>query len=274
MKNKYTVITGASKGLGKAFAIENAKRSRNLILIALPNENIEYLAVDLAIKYKIKTISFEADLTNSEELEKISNEITKKYEVDMLINNAGIGGTKQFSNASQSYIDTILLLNIRALVLLTHSLLPSLKKQKEAFILNIASVAAFSPMPYKTVYPASKAFVYSFTRGLNAELRNTNVSVSVVHPGGMPTNPEIAERIKSHSRFVQSTTLTAEKTAEISIRRMFKKETFIIPGFMNKMSWLFLNILPVKLILYIFSKTVVKELKPKNQPIIITPKTQ
>ena len=262
---KYTVITGASKGLGKAFAIENARRSKNLILIALPNENIEKLAVDLSIKYKIKVVTFEADLTNSEELQKISEEIIRYYEVETLINNAGIGGTKQFSSASQSYIDTILLLNIRALVLLTHSLLPTLKKQKKAYILNIASVAAFSPMPYKTVYPASKAFVYSFTRGLNAELRNTNVSVSVVHPGGMPTNPEIAERIKSHSRFVRSTILTAEKTAEISIKRMLKNDTFIIPGFMNKMSWLFLNILPVNLILHIFSKTVVKELKTKNQ---------
>ena len=267
MNQKYSVITGASRGLGRELAIETAKRNRNLILIALPYENILEFANELKDKYGVKVVSFEANLTNENQLDDISKSIIENYEVDTLINNAGIGGTKKFTEASKSYIDNILLLNIRAVVLLTYNLLPILKKQDQAFIMNIASVAAFSPMPFKTVYPASKAFVSSFTRGLNAELRNTNISVSVVHPGGMPTNPEIADRIKNHNRFVRSTILTAEKTAQISISKMLNNKSFIIPGFMNKMSWLFMNILPVDLILYIFSKTVVKELKPQKQVI-------
>ncbi|MEA3450576.1 MAG: SDR family NAD(P)-dependent oxidoreductase [Bacteroidota bacterium] len=267
MKQKYSVITGASKGLGRELSIETAKKNKNLILIALPFENINEFANELKEQYGVKVVTFEANLTDENQLQEISKMIVENYDVDTLINNAGIGGTKKFSEASKSYIDNILMLNIRALVLLTYNLLPTLKKQDKAFIMNIASVAAFSPMPFKTVYPASKAFVSSFTRGLSTELRNTNISVSVVYPGGMPTNPEIADRIKNHSRFVRSTILSPEKTAQISISKMLSKKSFIIPGFMNKMSWLFMNILPVDLILYIFSKTVVKELKSEKQTI-------
>jgi len=265
MKDKYTVITGASRGLGKALAYENAKRNRNLILIALPNENINILSEELSYEFAIKTVCFEADLTNTDQIENVIKQITENYEVDMLINNAGTGGTKQFQNATQNYIDTIILLNIRALVMLTHSLLPVLKRQDKAFILNIASLASFGPMPYKTVYPASKAFVYSFTRGLYAELKNTNIFVSVAHPGGMATSPEIAERINKYNRIVKSTILSPEKTAQICMRQVLKNDSLIIPGFMNKVSWIIIKIVPVWLRLNIFKKTIVKELPTKNE---------
>src|SRR5690606_15313804 len=112
------------------------------------------------------------------------------FNIDMLINNAGLGGDLPFLEASPDYIEDIILLNTYALAMLTRLLLTNLINQKRAYILNIASLAAFSPMPYKTVYPASKAFVYSFSRGLDAELRGTGVTVSVAHPGGMRTNAE------------------------------------------------------------------------------------
>ena len=173
----YTIITGASCGLGKELAMECARRGRNLLLTALPGENVRQVGAQLADQYNIDVIAFEADLTKTEEIADLAKLINENYEVDMLINNAGLGGALPFLEASPQYIEQIILLNMYALVMLTRFLLPNLKRQENGYILNIASLAAFSPMPFKTVYPASKAFVYSFSRGLDAELKGTGISV-------------------------------------------------------------------------------------------------
>ncbi|MFA8300020.1 MAG: SDR family NAD(P)-dependent oxidoreductase [Hyphomicrobiales bacterium] len=263
MKNKsiYTVITGASMGLGKALATECARRGNNLIIVALPHQNIDNFRSYLISTYNIKVVCFEADLTVEGEVDKIVNEINDKYVVDTLINNAGVGGSKSFQEASKGYVDNIVLLNIRATVMLTHGLINNLKQQKAAYILNISSMASFSPMPLKTVYPASKAFIYSFSRGLYAELKDTGIFVSVAHPGGMATNKEISDRINQHSQIVRSTILSPEKTAEICIRRLYKKDALIIPGIMNKVSYLFMKICPTWLQLICYRNAISKELQ-------------
>ncbi len=258
-KESYTVITGASKGLGKSFAEVCAKKGHNLILISLPFEEKEYLVKHLIDTYNIKVIYYEVDLTNIKSLYKLVDYI-KNYRVNILINNAGIGGTKKFTEASSQYIDDILLLNIRSLVVLTHQLLPLLKKQKESYILNISSLAAFSPMPFKTVYPASKAFVYSFSRGLNAELKNTNVHVAVANPGGMPTNKEISNRLKTYNGFIKWSVLSPEETAEICLRKLFLKKSLIIPGKLNQFSSILLRFVPLHLQFIIFNRKLQKEL--------------
>ena len=149
---------------------------------------------------------------------------------------------------------------MKALVLITHQLLPLLKSQNSSYILNIASLAAFGPMPYKTIYPASKAFVSSFSRGLNAELKGTNVSVSVAYPGGMATNPETTERMEKHNVFVKSTYLSPEKTAKIVIKNTLKHKIVIVPGLANKISRLFIRFVPEEFRLNIFSKNLQKEI--------------
>ncbi|NCB09751.1 MAG: SDR family NAD(P)-dependent oxidoreductase, partial [Bacteroidia bacterium] len=186
---KYTLITGASAGLGMELAKVCAGMGKNLILTSLPGGELASFGQKLSLEYGISVQTFETNLTHAGSVEELVKKV-RLYHIDILINNAGIGGTKKFLEASPDYIDQIVLLNMRVLVLLTRLLLPVLKQQEEAYILNIASMASFGPMPYKTVYPASKAFVYSFSRGLGAELKGTGVHVSVAHPGGMRTNPE------------------------------------------------------------------------------------
>ncbi|MDD4144380.1 MAG: SDR family NAD(P)-dependent oxidoreductase [Prolixibacteraceae bacterium] len=261
-KNRlYTVITGASRGLGKSLAHECAACNRNLILISLPGENINLLATRISVIYNIEVRYFETDLTNDRELNHLCDELSVKFNIDMLINNAGIGGVHDFTNASAAYIDNIILLNIKALVTLTQRLLPVLKKQEKAYILNIASMASFGPMPYKTVYPASKAFVYSFSRSLYAELKDTNVLVSVAHPGGMATNPHVSERINSYNRLIKSTILSPDSVARICIRNVLNGKSIIIPGIMGKLSWVIIKILPTQFLLDVFKKSLLKELK-------------
>jgi uncharacterized protein len=261
---KFTLITGASTGLGKQLAIECAKLGRNLILTALPDEQIAELGDKISSDYRIRVQTYETDLTEEGAVKKIGKKISEKFEINMLINNAGVGGTKPFLEATTEYIDQIVLLNIRAIVLLTRLLLPNLKKQKKAYILNIASMASFGPMPFKTVYPASKAFVYSFSRGLGAELKGSGIVVSVAHPGAMKTNAEVSRRIEKHSRIIQTTTLSAEKVAQICIRQLLKNDELIIPGIMNKVSWVLLKIIPVWLRLIIMRSSLQNELKEYN----------
>lgn len=264
---KFTLITGASSGLGKELAHECAKRGRNLVLTALPNEQINILGNKLSSAYGVEIATFETDFTKENSVFNLSSSIKNNFEIDMLINNAGMGGTRSFIDASPEYIDHIVLLNMRALVLLTRLLLPTLKKNKQAFILNIASMASFGPMPFKTVYPASKAFVYSFSRGLGSELKGSGISVSVAHPGGMKTNAEVTRRIEKHGKLIQATTLSSKKVAHICIRQTLKCDEIIIPGFMNKLCWLILKLVPVWLKLKIMRTSLKKELRIQ-QPII------
>jgi uncharacterized protein len=260
--NKYTLITGASCGLGKEMAIECAMRGRNLLLTALPAEHIEKLGEELEKEYNVEVKTFEADLTNEKEIKELAATINEKYEVDTLINNAGLGGASSFMEALPEYLEMIILLNMFAPVILTRLLLPNLKNQGEAWILNISSLAAFSPMPYKTVYPASKAFLHSFSMGLDEELRGTGVSVTVAHPGGMKTNREVSLRIDSHSRWVvETTTLSARRVAKICINGMLKRRKRIIPGFFNKITWFLMTIVPNPIILPYLSNSFRKEIR-------------
>ncbi len=267
----YTVITGASCGLGKELARECARRGRNLVITALPGENIRKVGELLARENNVNVVAFEADLTRSDEIVNLARVVNNNYEVDMLINNAGLGGALPFLEATPDYIEQIILLNTNALVMLTRLLLPNLIRQGEAFILNIASLAAFSPMPYKTVYPASKAFVYSFSRGLDAELKETGVSVSVAHPGGMKTNAEVSLRIEKHNRLIQATTLSTERVAQICIKRVLKRRKIIIPGFFNKLYWLLLKILPLSVTLFLLRGLFKKEFQRRKQNVQTAP---
>jgi len=261
---QYVLITGASCGLGKELAKECAKRGMNLLLTALPNEEISTLGDEFSQKYGVEVNTFEADLTKPDELKKLAASISEKYEVKILINNAGLGGAKTFLDATTEYIEQIVLLNMNALVLLTRLMLPKLKRQKNAYILNIASMASFSPMPFKTVYPASKAFVYSFSRGLDAELKGTGVSVSVAHPGGMRTNAEVTHSIENYNFLIRSTTLSVEKVAQICIKSLLKRKRTIIPGFINKISWVLLKITPLWMRLKMMRASISKDIEQQN----------
>lgn len=262
--NIFTVITGASQGLGKALAEVCAKQGRHLILISLPGEDVQLIAKNLMQRYSVNVICHETDLTKTDKVSKTIAYL-KKLNINMLINNAGIGGTKKFMDASLTYIDDILLLNMRSLVVLTHQLLPVLKKQKESYILNISSLAAFSPMPYKTVYPATKAFVYSFSRGLNAELKDSNIHVAVAHPGGMPTNRDTTNRIKSHGKFIRYSILSAEATAAICMEKLLQKESIIIPGKINRFSSILQRLMPVNFQLRLITNKLQRELQRELQ---------
>ncbi len=244
-ETKYTLITGASTGLGKQLAIECAGRGMNLILVSLPNENLDELAKELIIQFKVSVIFREEDLTIRDSVEEIARWIRDNYSINMLINNAGIGGTHLFEDSELNYLNDIIQLNIRAMVLLTRLLLPELQKHEKGYILNVSSLAAFSPVPYKTIYPASKAFIYHFSRGLRAELKNSNINVSVLNPGPIRTNSDVRKRINNQSSYVRMSILSPERIARIAIRKLLKGKSVIIPGFLNHFNSVVIRLVPV-----------------------------
>ena len=256
-KEKYAVITGASQGLGSAFARELAAQQLNLVLVSLPRQNLTAFAKFFSNTYQVQVHHYETDLSVKENVLTLCDWINHNFEVQVLINNAGLGGTKKFTEASMQYIDTIMQVNVVATSLLTHQLLPNLLQQKEAYILNVSSMVGFSPIGYKTVYPASKTFIHSFSRGLSEELKNTGVVVSVVNPGAMATNADVTSRIKKLGFIGRLTLLKPEKVAGRCIRQLFKKDRVIM---VNHWSWLAMALLPIWIKLPLLTNNIKKEI--------------
>lgn len=256
----YTLITGAGSGLGKEFAIQCARMGRNLLLIALPGSRLQSMADNLEQEYPVSVKVFEFDLSDSDTLKQQLLHITEQYAIDFLINNAGIGGTSSITNTSLERIDDIIMLNVRSTVLLTHLLIPHLLKHPRPYIMNIASMAAFTPIAYKTVYPASKAFISSFFLGLKEELAHTGLSVSVVYPGPIMTNSHTSRRIISQGRKAQMGLLSTPDIARIALSGTLKGYPVIIPGLMNKINHILMQLLPLSFKMRIVSREVKKEI--------------
>lgn len=263
-KGKFAVVTGASRGLGRCFALELARRGIDTILIALPGEGLTNVASECR-HLNTQSHICETDITKKENVMGLCNWINENFNVFMLINNAGVGGTRSFVDSPAEYIDTIIQLNVTACTIMTHQLLPNLLRQEKGYVLNVSSMASFNPVGYKTVYPASKRFIQHFSRGLYQELKNTGVFVSVVHPGGMKTNPEITERIERQGIFGRILLQSPEEVARKSITQLFKRDTLILLGWSNKISWLLMGILPVPISMPLMSRVISRELQIKPQ---------
>jgi hypothetical protein len=257
----YTLITGGSEGIGKAFAIECAARSMNLIIVALPDSHLDKISALIQAQYNVDVITLGIDLTEPDAPQKIWTFCReKRLMVNILINNAGITGSTVFEEASPAYIDLRIQLNIRALVLLTRFFLPDLKKLERACILNVSSMSAFYPIPYKSIYSASKAFVLNFSKAVREELRNSRVFVSTLCPSGVRTNVQSFSRIDSHGSFGKLTQVPAEKIARISMTKMLRGKKLIIPGRFNRILYILGRIMPESLKLRVLSREFKKEL--------------
>ncbi|WP_276875806.1 SDR family NAD(P)-dependent oxidoreductase [Chryseobacterium joostei] len=257
-KESYAVVTGASQGLGKAFAENLAMKNINVILVSLPNQNLKELSQQLEEKYQIKAHYYEVDLSINENVLKLTEWLNSSFNIHILINNAGLGGTKRFTEASSEYINTILQVNVAATSLITHQLLPNLLRQPKAYILNVSSMAAFSPIGFKTVYPATKTFIHSFSRGLHEELKDTNVFVSVVNPGAMKTNADVCKRIEKQGFWGKMTLLNPDKVASRCIQQLFKKDSVIM---VNPISWLAMKIVPIWIKLPLMTQAIKREIE-------------
>ena len=242
---KYALITGASKGIGKAIVEELAARKINLLLVARSEDLLQTLAMDLQTRFGIKADCLAIDLAQEHAAEQVFQWTKDKgYTVNILINNAGYGLSGQFEKYSPDDYTQMMQVNMTVPVLLTNLFIPELKRNTPSYILNIAS----SAVPGLTVYAASKAFVLSFSRGLAFELRKSGVSVTAVSPGG--TDTDFANRAQVGAKAVRAgekLNMTAEAVAKLAVDAMLAKKTEIITGFVNKLGAFLVWLLPKKL---------------------------
>ena len=246
---KYTLITGASQGMGLEMARECASLGRNILLISLPKENLKVLSENICEKFNVQTDYYEIDLTKDKSAEDIFKWVKKKnYSIDFLINNAGFGGFGAFEEYSLAYVEKMIDLNIKATTKMTHYFIPELKKNSPAFILNNASMMANFPCPYKSVYAASKVYVKYFTEALRVELESFGISVSLLQPGATPTNDVVKNQIQKGGFMARVSVTEAHKVARKAVRNTLKGKPVIIPGWKNRMSLRFLKVLPHSLL--------------------------
>jgi len=233
----YVVITGASQGLGRAFAEELAQRGANLILVALPGQGLSGNARQIAWRHGVSAEYYETDLTAEKEPEALFQWIHDQgLPVSVLINNAGVGYNSRFDASTLRENESCILLNNLALVKLTHLLLPELRRHGEAFVLNVSSLAAYFPMPSMPVYAPSKAFILNFSLALRQEMHDSSVHVSVLCPNGIRTNAACRVQIKNSGLAGRLTCKDADDVAGYAIERMLNGKGVIIPGFLNQMA--------------------------------------
>ncbi len=260
------MITGASRGIGKAFALECASRGHNLALIALPNEDLEEFCHQISKQYRVQVIGKECDLSvpgAAREVYEWSQDLG--LNVQVLVNNAGFGSTGYFDSHPTEFYTTMVSLNVLTLVELTSLFLPNMRKMERAYILNMSSASGFFPVPMKSVYSASKAFILNMSRSLQRELRHTNIKVTVVCPNGVPTTDTIRDRVKALGWKGKLTTVEPEFVAKLGMDSLYKGKTVVIPGWSNRLSIFISWLLPTKVAMGFMEKQFMKELPATSE---------
>ncbi len=190
------LITGASAGLGQEFARRLAPVARYLLLIARRGDRLETLRAELETAHPtVRVVIRPCDLSDPAETASLVKWLAdESFQIDLLINNAGLGDHGRFATADTSRVDQMLQVNIGALTQLTRALLPGMLQRRVGAICNISSIAALFPVPNLAVYAATKSYVSNFSESLRAELRGTGVSVTTICPGPVDTEFSLVAR--------------------------------------------------------------------------------
>lgn len=238
--NTFAVVTGASLGIGRSIAKELAARGHNLILSSLPGQDLPDLCHEIESANEILAFPFECDLTSENGPESLCEFVqNKKLEVNILVNNAGIGYEGPVEDYTRNQIDHMILLNVRAMTQLTVFFTAELKTHDRSYILNISSFGAYTPTAYKSIYLATKSYIFYFTRALESEFTGTSVKTCVAVPSAVRTNKITMGRIERNGWFSQKSALNPEEVAAEIISGMFNGKNVIVPG---KLSKLFFNV--------------------------------
>jgi uncharacterized protein len=242
----FALITGASKGIGKAIAETLASRGYDLLLVARSADLLQQVSEEIQSFSKRNCKWFSVDLAGEQSAEKVFDWCTQnQFEVSILVNNAGYGLSGPFEKYSSEEHADMLRVNIVTLTKLTRLFLPQLLKRPAGYILNIGSTAAYQAVPYLSAYSASKAYVLSFSRGLCQELKKTSVSVTCICPG--PTDTNFVNRAnvgRKGQRAAEKFNMSPQTVAHIAVESLFRRRPEVITGGANKLSAFFAWLMP------------------------------
>lgn len=250
----YTLITGASTGIGYELAKLFAKDRHNLILVARDEGKLETAKNELS-KYNVEVKILSLDLSKSEDIQGLFNYVEmNKLNVDILVNNAGIGTFGDFSEIEWEKEEALIDINIKVLTKLTKYFLPKIIECKNGGILNVASTAAFCSGPRMAAYYASKAYVLNLTEAIYEECKDSGIRISCLCPGPVKTTFQDKAGIKK-SESAKKYLMDAEEVAKVSYKDFKKGKLIIIPGMKNKLLVIGNKLLPRRISRKIILKT-------------------
>jgi len=249
MKNDgFALITGASRGLGMAFARGLAERHSNLVLVARSSEPLHAFANELRRANPVSVIAIQVDLSSSGAGQILAEQLSSgDIPIDLLVNNAGFGLRGEFRDLSLPRQLEMLRLNNEAIVELTYSLLPGMLERRQKGIINISSTAGFQPIPFASAYSATKAFLTTFSLALEQELRSAGVTVVTVCPGRLrkAQNGESQQpALGKWAGIYQS----PEQVVEEALRVLANGGGLTVPGALNKFSVFAQRLIPRKVV--------------------------
>lgn len=255
---RTALITGASSGIGETFAQALAAQGLDLILVARSEDRLHALAKQLSEVHSRRVEVVTADLALAGAAQKIKTAVDALgMPVDLLVNNAGFGTSGAFHKQEPERERQEVLLNAAAVVDMTHAFLPGMLERKRGGVINVASVAAFQPLPYMAVYAATKAFVLSFTEGLRGELRGKGVKAMSLCPGPVDTPFfEATGNKKLRSTVPKSTMMTAEAVVGACLKGFRAGRGVVVPGAGNKLMSLSGRLLPRSVLTAITAKVM------------------
>lgn len=252
----YALVSGGSKGIGYAIAEAMARRKYDLVLIGRHEESLIIAKNKLETEYSVHVETLACDVSEEKAVDQIGEWCAKKnIRLKMLCNVAGLGGAKDYLSLPLDKLRYMVRVNIEAQMALCLQLLPILEKNAPSFILNVASSAAFAPIPIKNLYSATKSAVLFFSYSLRYQLQNKNISVSCLCPGPVFTKQEIIkETIEKMGWFGKLMEVSPERVGEIAVRKTLNKRLLIIPGIVAKITMAFLRLLPRRLVVFIYHR--------------------
>jgi uncharacterized protein len=259
-RNKTALITGASSGIGEAYARELAGTGSHLVLVARSVDKLERLAAELRTKHGVTVLVVEADLRKADAAQHVfARTEAAKLEIALLVNNAGFATYGRFESLDiERELDEVMV-NVHAVVALTGCYLPRMLHMSHAGIINVASTAAFQPLPYMAVYGATKAFVLSFSEALWAQLSSTPVAVLAVCPGPVATN-FFAVVAANEARVGKPD--TAENVVRVSLRCLTQRRSYIVPRFSDFLLTNLARLMPRPAL----ARTSERVLRPRSVP--------
>jgi len=229
------LITGAAGGLGKAFAVECASRGWDVFLTDLSPENLETLAQGIRSSYGVDVHTHACNLTDADSRQTLFDLFSQQHlSIAALINVAGLDHEGLFYDQTVAKIQSIIRLNIEATVTMTHAMMHFRDLYRPFRIINVASLAAYYPMPVKATYAASKRFLLDFSLALREEIRSLGATVTVLCPAGMPTNIDCIRGIDAQGWMGQVTTMDVGRVAKITIDAALSGKAVVIPGLVNR----------------------------------------
>lgn len=234
---RTALITGASSGIGETFAHALAKQGLDLILVARSEDKLRALAKQLAELYSRRVEVVSADLSLAGAAQKVKTAVDALgMPVDLLINNAGFGTVGSFAKQEPERERQEILLNAAAVVDMAHAFLPGMLQRKQGGIINVASAAAFQPLPFMAVYAATKAFVLSFSHALRGEVRSKGVTVTALCPGPVDTPFFEATGVdKLRDTVPKGMMVTSERVVSDCLKAFKAGKAVCIPGAATKL---------------------------------------